>query len=396
MFNNNRYESELSIFFYGFIRWILNSCIEKKINTIYFLTREGEFYKKIYEQVVKAEEGNTIPRAEILEVSRLSTFAPSLRGIKISEFMRMWNMYQTQSMNAFFCSLGLKYDLFEEYLIKYQLDLFEPIQEPWKEQRVLGFLADQKVSELLENSIQEKRSQFYDYCMVKGLNPNETDTIAIVDIGWRGTIQDNLCILFPQKQIVGYYLCLAPFLNPQPINGIKMSYIDNHHSKIILRYPTPIEMLCNTSGGSVVGYEKGRSIRIIEPDEERCYFTFTEEAQSKILSGIRGMHGKEDPRAVKYMDKLILYPEKKMVRAFFTLRHNETFGIGTYVNKNKKMAWILFPAALFCRKYRQKLKYFLWETTWPQGFFVYYHMRYAAGLYNYILKKGFLHEQACK
>ena len=398
MYKKDRYESEISVFFYGFIKWILDSCIEKKIKTIYFLTREGEFYKKVYDQIVMREGTNITPKAEILQVSRLSTYTPSLRGVNISEFMRMWSMYQTQSMNGFFCSLGLKTDQFKKYLDKYDIDYLEPIQRPWEDHKIRLFLADKNVIELLENSIKHKRSLFYEYCEGKNLRPREDGTIAIVDIGWRGTIQDNLCILFPKKQIVGYYLCLESFLNPQPINGFKMGYIDSHHSKIILRYPTPIEMLCNAPGGSVVGYCKGEAIRKIDKSEEQCYYSFTEETQNRILCGISGMHERVKigiPNAVKYMDDLILNPEKKMVNAFFSLNHNETFGVGKFVKKNMKMTWFLFLGALLSRKSRSELKYFLWETSWPQGFLVHYHLRYAAWLYNYILKKEFLNEKVC-
>jgi hypothetical protein len=39
-----------------------------------------------------------------------------------------------------------------------------------------------------------------------------------VDIGWRGTIQDNLAHVLPEKTLFGHYLGLARVLNEQPVN----------------------------------------------------------------------------------------------------------------------------------------------------------------------------------
>ena len=37
----------------------------------------------------------------------------------------------------------------------------------------------------------------------------QDDSIYIVDIGWKGTIQDNIQKALPDKKVVGYYLALS-------------------------------------------------------------------------------------------------------------------------------------------------------------------------------------------
>ena len=71
----------LSPFFMNYILWILENCAKKRIKKIYYFTREGEFFIQVHNMIVKSgilpEE--ILPKAEILEVSRVATFAPSLR-----------------------------------------------------------------------------------------------------------------------------------------------------------------------------------------------------------------------------------------------------------------------------------------------------------------------------
>src|SRR6185295_6164659 len=45
--------------------------------------------------------------------------------------------------------------------------------------------------------------------------------VLVVDVGWRGTIQDNLARVLPDHRLHGLYLGLFPYLNPKPVEGTK-------------------------------------------------------------------------------------------------------------------------------------------------------------------------------
>ena len=69
----------LSPILYFFVYEIIEYAILNKINKVYYFTREGETFIKIHELIKKNSPFEVeIPECEILEVSRMATFAASL------------------------------------------------------------------------------------------------------------------------------------------------------------------------------------------------------------------------------------------------------------------------------------------------------------------------------
>ena len=392
MYKNNIYRNELSLFFKDYIIWIAEVCKDKNIEKIFFFTREGVFFKQIYDKLKDLNEQLSWPSAEILEVSRVSTFALSVGSVDTESFMRMWTLYKTQSVRAFLLSLGEEPEDYQDLIGRCGLRPEEPVEEPWSDERIKRFLDDSETKAKLQTGIDAKKRQLYRYFEEKGWNRQKQQRFAVVDIGWRGTIQDNICLLFPHTAIEGFYLSLAPFLNCQPANAVKHGFLDRNSSRIVLRYPTPVEMLCNTSGGSVAGYDKGRAIRICEEGEESVFRDFTGYAQQEIIRGIN-VHNMKQPGDMRALDHLLLNPEKRMVKAFFSLKHNELFGAGEITDKKRAISKKYFIKALYSGQARRELKMFLWKTSWPQGYLVLQHMRTLVRVYNYILKKEFIDGQ---
>jgi len=392
---------DLSSLFAGFLLWIKESCAEKRIKRLFFLTREGEFFKKVYDEIAHFQENKEQDiLVDILEVSRVATFAPSINAVEIEEFLRMWSLYKEQSPQAFFSSIGMEAESFAEKLRQYHLNETEVISSPHEDKRVVDFLADKDVKRKIMEEITTQREKLKGYFRQKGIPDEESDEIAVVDIGWRGTIQDNLCRIYPNIQWTGYYLCLASFLNEQPVNGHKFGYLNQGKTEVILRYPTPMEMICNSSSGSVSRYQKngGRveAIRIIDEDENRTYHLYTENLQTYILNNIRKCFANNETKEEllskgnEAVDSFLLCPSKQAAAAFFALKHNETFGNGKFVDKAIKIKGIMFVQACFSKEKRKQLKCALWETTWPQGYLVWRHMRGLVPLYNYILERNYL------
>lgn len=100
---------------------------------------------------------------------------------------------------------------FAEKLRQYHLNETEVISSPHEDKRVVDFLADKDVKRKIMEEITTQREKLKGYFRQKGISDEDSDEIAVVDIGWRGTIQDNLCRIFPNIQWTGYYLCLLHF-----------------------------------------------------------------------------------------------------------------------------------------------------------------------------------------
>lgn len=389
---------EISIFFYGFVHWIIESCIQDGIDELYFFTREGEFYKQVYDEIVKNEYKNSeIPKAEILEVSRVSTFCASLRDISLSEMMRIWNQYSIQSLKAMVKSLGISEEHIRLFAEKYQIPLEEVIVYPWQDDRVIALFNDTDFVEAVKKERDVKKEIFLDYLMQKGITPNQKKRIGIVDIGWRGTIQDNISYLLPNHELKGYYIGLVSFLNEQPANTIKRGYLNGYGKfSLLLQYVMPFEMISNSPNGSTICYErKGNTVCAVrkrEEEEDQIFYKYTENIQRDILADMsqiyRNLSGRKyiasNIRALahKKLSDFILNPQRMVAEAYFSLRHNEEFGVGEYVDKTTVFRIDLFVKAFLGRKHRSKLAQFLRDTTWPQGYLVKYHLSPLVRLYN--------------
>lgn len=388
----------ISIFFYGFIRWIIESCQKDKIKKIYFFTREGEFFKQVYDEVIKNEYAmNEVPEAKLLEVSRLSTFCASLREVSLQELMRLWNQYSIQPMSALFKSLGIAKEKVQIYIDRYQIAWEEIITYPWQDKRVIKLFDDEAFLLVMQNEVTEKRELLLQYLYQKGLENDGSGKIAIVDIGWRGTIQDNISYLLPNYQIKGFYIGLIPFLNEQPQNVEKRGYLNGYDRfDYLLRYVMPFEMISNSPNGSTVGYEwKNKTVcatRKKEKEEDDVFYQYTQKIQDSVIQDLKkisewmktksyvasGMRAD----AHKILSQYILFPQKIVTEAYFSLKHNEEFGVGEYVDKTTVLRLDLIFKAFFGRKHRSALAQFLRDTTWPQGYLVKYSLYPLLRIYN--------------
>lgn len=396
----------LAPFFVNFVLWIIEDCVKRGIRKIYYFTREGEFFIKLH-KVIQASplfsEG-IIPEAEVLEVSRVATFAASLREPTLSELMRLWNQYSTQSMNAFAKSVALKSELLNPWLEKYGIDADEVITYPWLDERVQRMFADADFAQFFQDHINNMRQLLQGYAQQRGLNKDESDTVAIVDIGWRGSIQDNLCHIYPNYRFVGYYLALEQFLNEQPVNSEKYGYMnDQAHYQYLLRIVSPIEMLSNSPNGSTVGYQQlpdhsYSALRQKEEGEDQIFEQYTKYIQQAILDRAEPLcdvlytHSLVAAQlkeiTYKRFANVLLEPTNHLdlIHAFFNLQHNEEFGMGRYVDKRTRLRLdLMVGAVLFGKKGRRKLLDFLNNTSWPQGYLAKYHLQPLILIYNRLL-----------
>ena len=140
----HQFGKSTSMLYYGFARYIAHITNAKGLNKVAFLTREGEFYKEIYDQVnASLPESMRGAKSEILEVSRLATFFPSMKEFSLEEMMRVWNLYSTQSMGAMFKTLNIDKPKVQIFVTRHNMSWDEEIQYPWLDNRVKSLLSNQ-------------------------------------------------------------------------------------------------------------------------------------------------------------------------------------------------------------------------------------------------------------
>jgi hypothetical protein len=334
----------LSLLPFSYVLSILEAAVKTGQETVYYFTREGTFFQSVH-NVIAAENpfGLALPQAELLEVSRRATFAASLDGFTIAELMRLWSMYSEQSLNALAISLNLDGDRIRAVAAELGVDFDKPIVRPWEDDGFRRVLADKRVVRLAEESLASQREALNAYLSQKQFDGSRRLTVA--DIGWRGTIQDNLARV-TKARLSGHYLALFPFLVSQTEGSVKNGWLSDANKADGWQLPdqvAPLEMIFNTEGGSVIGYrfDGDRAVPVLETDEsEEQAVIRLRPLRAGMLQGVgilteyARLHGltAEDFKNLSRgaAHSLISNPPAVLADVFSGLVHNETFGTGNF------------------------------------------------------------------
>lgn len=337
----------------GFMLHVAEKSLLSNVEFLYFFTREGEFYLQIWKSMFPDNLllGAQLPTPRILEVSRISTFAASLSEVNTNEMMRVWNLYSTQSPHAFFRTLNIDTKDLIEICHRYQIDLFENIVYPWLDDRMNKLFLDSDFQNMMQIHCRRERHSLLSYLETKGIGKS-SENIGIVDIGWRGTIQDNIALLFPNTTFHGYYMGLQPLLNSQPPNCTKSAYLVNENDaqqeRGYLDNVKIMEILCNSPLGMTCKYtmdenRKFKAIRLIDEKENQTYLSFTRFFQQGCLSACpiwsrqieSYIVSSEELRdlALSIWIKINKNPSDDVAYLYLSSTHNEQFGVGGYIEE---------------------------------------------------------------
>jgi hypothetical protein len=338
--------SDLAPLFVGYALFTAEQAIERGLEQLLFMTREGEFFVETFDLLFAHGEanGHVLPQWKVLAVSRMSTFAASLAEISFAEMMRLWSCFSIQTMTAFGSSLGV--DIPMEWLARHALDGDEPLSKPWRDRRVSSLFGDPDFVSLVQERAHAARRGFLSYAareLSDGRRP-----IGLVDIGWRGTIQDNIASILPDREFHGIYLALEEFLNPQPPNTHKIAYGPDRNrgdDASLLEPFLLLEMLCNSPNGSVTGYETMRNgviraVRVVSEKENRTFLDFTQHLQEGVYCAARVWKPYVERYAITSGDLrkaalhiwrgLVETPPADVINAHVTLDHNAMFWTGGF------------------------------------------------------------------
>lgn len=369
-----------SLLFSGYIMYIYEKAFRYKAKKIYFLTREGEFLSEIYKNFIENNPYNSrIIDYDILEVSRIATFSASLKQFTLENMMKVWNMYSTQSMVSMFKTLNINIHEYKIFFEKYKIDINEEISYPWLNDRIIALFSDNEFIYKINTILSNKRKELLKYFESKGIVDGED--IFLVEIGWRGTIQDNIANIFQNSKVCGVYLGLNKFLNVQPLNCEKIAYgpnlnISNDYSEL-LDIVAPIEMLCNSPFGSTIEYNESKAIRYIDKEENKQFFKVTQYFQQGINEGSVNFFNILKKRAltssfikhdaIASWKNILDNPNIYIAKAYFKLNHNEQFGVGKFIKSGyyKLLIKVIFN---LCKLNISEAKNIINNSPWKQGF----------------------------
>lgn len=248
----------------------LHRVIEKvkqfEIDHLIFVAREGYLFQKIY-QILQSGATPMLDPAVSTHyacLSRVSTLLASTPQLTTREIALATEKPGEQGLADVLKILGLPVDEFLPYAQLHQIDLSQPLTDYWNNQPLLNFLNNMDMQAQVRQHYQaanHKLQQYLDQCQFWGKNRK----VALVDIGWQGTIQDNLTRAFNHRDdfplLHGFYFGrreIQTFLrySSSLSHGLVYDARDGHASlESIQLFVGMFEQAASAPHASTIGYD---------------------------------------------------------------------------------------------------------------------------------------------
>ncbi len=362
--------------FAGYLAWTARQARWQNAECIWFLSREGHWFARQYELMrqLSAQPGK-YPPARHLPVSRLSTFLPSLEKIDEEALEPLLKQYGKHSTGAILGSLGFFHSAPRELIESLRHEGL--LERPWKDSGK-QILARRHVRECLERRRTQQRHKLLAYLDQKSF-AGISGHACVADIGWRGSIQDNLARLLPKVRLTGLYFHLQPFFVQQAENTDKYAFINealgscSHKTMRRLRFAAPLEfMVMDYKNGTITGYESDNGFikEITAPPILPSHYCKLDFLRSELESEV-GKHTLDtflSPQdAVNHVLQYLECPSKEILELFFSMPRDDLFGAGKVAVGADKISYISVLKAFFNRDDRILLGQKLAESGWPWG-----------------------------
>lgn len=191
--------------FFGFTNWLLARAVEDRVETLYFLSRDGQILKRVYDHLSPWVEH--APPSEYLYASRRALNVPAITEIDERTMDFLVGGTSILRVTQFLERLGLDPSLFTRAVREAGFSSLDQWVRTGADYARLRTLFRSIADEIRQVAVGE-RPFILDYFRRVGILDRKR--IGIVDIGWHGTLQDSISTLFSLSErkieIKGYYL----------------------------------------------------------------------------------------------------------------------------------------------------------------------------------------------
>lgn len=378
--NRNEYE-DLTFSLYYFTEKLYYDLLRRGVKNVFFLSREGEFLKKIFDkfQAKRVSDEDKQIRTHYLMVSRKATLMVSLKPLEEENFEMIFRQYINISLYDFLSSLGYAESEQEAIGKEIDFDIHEKVTDLPRSEVYAKLLANDTFKNLYEAKRMEQKNNFTAYLESFGVDFDK-ESMCLVDVGWKGTIQDNILVYFEGKQeIIGLYLGLVAPGKEDPKNikrGLVFDLVNRGRSGYFDIYnenKSIFEVILGATHGSADRYvnENGKiTVATAQRKEERDLF---EQLISPIQTGIEKTFDAIDEALVNraytvsslqrvWADihaHLVFFPTKKQMDIFYKIYHFENFGVFEFTKfKTNDRISIKDRIKNFARMMKQKKAFF--------------------------------------
>ena len=243
---------KLGPFLYGFAEWLYDSFEKREPDKILFLARDGYMLQKVYETLYPQHQ-------QICEYTYFSRNSIRRALLWTAETYEETIKYIMYTKYISFSELALYYGISKEEYQKCSEKYFD-----WDEDiRYDSLVKNFKMKRIYEVFKEKINEQSYDQYTILIKYLKQLDivgrNVAIVDVGWNGSIQNNLKRLIELSglriSLVGYYIGIAP---PEKLKHEVYGYLYHHKNdarrKELLCFFGVVEKFLQIQEGSTSGY----------------------------------------------------------------------------------------------------------------------------------------------
>lgn len=361
--------------FIAFTLHILEQAFARNLRKVFFLSREGYTFLRMYRRLVRALKLEGVaPRGEYVVASRASTFLASLERLDHAELERIWRQYSRQSIVQLLRNLGLPLDVFVPLATRCGFEnLVAPILDLHRDPALGRFIADADVQREFLGCRDEARGLLADYLRGKGwfaAPGRDPGRVGLVDIGWKGSIQNNIFramnSTLGRPGIEGFYFAITRSGHDDHPDNAKHGYMADTRTgdwiqECIFKNGPVFEMFSTAMHSSPEGYramaraadDQGpRRVKPVlkrEATEERNFSTSfasvrrgiedTLEETIRVLPLLDFSSAELRPFILDQLRRYILYPTRREARAFLKYSHVENFGVFKVSEFHFKGSW---------------------------------------------------------
>lgn len=354
---------------YLFTKNLYYKLIKDGSTKVYFLSREGQYMKKMFDTFQEKIVGPKI-KTEYLCVSRASTFVGTLKDIAKEDFMGLFNQYPHLSIENFCKNLAFSKEEINELANESDYNFKIKIENFKESKQFREIINNKNFQKLYDEKRKNAKRNFIGYLAQFGDDYKEK--LYIVDVGWKGTIQNNIQKILPDTIINGYYLGLMNYI---PIDDYSSKFPVLFEFSTIYRSPncylynsnrSIFEMLLAANHGSTKSYQESPNGKYepvlqneelemkmynekIKPIQDNLFRVF-----NKLLDCLNEpfYDRKEVEKKInrKFFD-LIFSPSKEEVLEYKSFYHFENFGVMNYSKFNAE------PKKSLLSKFKKYLRF---------------------------------------
>ncbi|WP_102786274.1 HAD hydrolase-like protein [Vibrio cholerae] len=330
--------SWMSIPLFIFTVELYNKLKANSVKEIIFLAREGEFLKEIFDSYL-ALVGEQSISTKYMYASRRGTYLPSLYELDENCFDKFLNQYPKNNLETLLKTLSL--DKYIDELKNFHPEIdFERNHLNLKASSDFGCLLSSETFKNIFYSESRKRRQYLNE-YIDSLVEHD-GAIHLVDVGWKGSIQDNIQKA-TNRQVFGYYcgLLSGAITNVDNIKyGLLFEYTKNICKGFseFNEFRASFEVFCAASHGSTISYQPFPKVVLLEENqyEKELYLKSIRPIQHRLKNAVEDLFSLSERYSISnealynilvpiYFKRMMLPTNDEMLE-FSKYKHYENFG----------------------------------------------------------------------